>query len=182
MNENKRGFKAKKHKVASIAPSKPRNFVAKNATTSGAGAHKDKKKAMKQGDSKHKKDYAEHLDSMLKTAIVEDQKINEEGLSPIKRLQIIRFIANAKGWGISDLELAKDNELIYMYKKIKAGEDIDEAGYGRNKGYHQGFASPTAPRLGGGREDDGVVRFELKLGLHQEPVVVQQLCGLKGMC
>ena len=36
---------------------KPRNFVAKNAkaTTSGAGAHKDKKKAEKQGEVKHKK-------------------------------------------------------------------------------------------------------------------------------
>ena len=35
---------------------KPRNFVAKNAmsTTSGAGAHKDKKKAEKQGEVKHK--------------------------------------------------------------------------------------------------------------------------------
>ena len=33
---------------------KPRNFVAKNAINTGAGAHKDKKKAMKQGDVKHK--------------------------------------------------------------------------------------------------------------------------------
>jgi hypothetical protein len=35
---------------------KPRNFVAKNAmkTTSGAGAHRDKKKEQKQGDFKHK--------------------------------------------------------------------------------------------------------------------------------
>jgi hypothetical protein len=33
---------------------KPRNFVAKNAVQSGAGAHKDKKKADKQGDAKHK--------------------------------------------------------------------------------------------------------------------------------
>ena len=33
---------------------KPRNFVAKNAVQSGAGAHKDKKKAAKQGDTKHK--------------------------------------------------------------------------------------------------------------------------------
>jgi phage baseplate assembly protein gpV len=39
---------------------KPRNFVAKNAIQSGAGAHKDKKKAAKQGDVKHKtKQYAE---------------------------------------------------------------------------------------------------------------------------
>lgn len=39
-----------------IEPSKPRNFVAKNMgkTSSGAGPHKDKKKAVKQGDVKHK--------------------------------------------------------------------------------------------------------------------------------
>jgi hypothetical protein len=36
-------------------PPKPRNFVAKNAKMGGAGAHKDKKKAEKQGDTKHKK-------------------------------------------------------------------------------------------------------------------------------
>ncbi len=39
-----------------IPASKPRNFVAKNQKTAGAGAHKDKKKAEKQGDVKHKKD------------------------------------------------------------------------------------------------------------------------------
>lgn len=44
-------FEAKDKKAE--AP-KPRNFVAKNAVQSGAGAHKDKKKAMKQGDVKHK--------------------------------------------------------------------------------------------------------------------------------
>ncbi len=39
-----------------VEAAKPRNFVAKNAmkTTSGAGAHKDKKRADKQGDVKHK--------------------------------------------------------------------------------------------------------------------------------
>lgn len=37
-----------------IEPSKPRNFVAKNAIQSGAGAHKDKKKEAKQGKEKHK--------------------------------------------------------------------------------------------------------------------------------
>ena len=34
--------------------SKPRNFVSKNAKMGGAGAHKDKKRAEKQGDVKHK--------------------------------------------------------------------------------------------------------------------------------
>jgi hypothetical protein len=38
-----------------IPVSKPRNFVAKNQQTAGAGAHKDKKRAEKQGDVKHKK-------------------------------------------------------------------------------------------------------------------------------
>lgn len=37
-----------------IEPSKPRNFVAKNMTTGGAGAHRDKKKEQKQGKEKHK--------------------------------------------------------------------------------------------------------------------------------
>jgi predicted nucleic acid-binding Zn-ribbon protein len=37
-----------------IPTSKPRNFVVKNQKTSGAGVHKDKKKAVKQGDQKHK--------------------------------------------------------------------------------------------------------------------------------
>ena len=35
-------------------PPKPRNFVAKNAKTAGAGKHKDAKKAEKQGKVKHK--------------------------------------------------------------------------------------------------------------------------------
>ena len=37
-----------------IPASKPRNFVAKNQQTAGAGAHRDKKKAQKQGYEKHK--------------------------------------------------------------------------------------------------------------------------------
>ncbi len=48
LDEGKKGVKAPKHTI------KPRNFVAKNAVQSGAGAHKDKKKAAKQGDTKHK--------------------------------------------------------------------------------------------------------------------------------
>ena len=37
-----------------IPAEKPRNFVAKNAKMGGAGQHRDKKKAEKQGDLKHK--------------------------------------------------------------------------------------------------------------------------------
>ena len=42
-----------------VEPPKPRNFVAKNAKMGGAGQHKDKKKAEKQGSVKHKKPFME---------------------------------------------------------------------------------------------------------------------------
>jgi hypothetical protein len=64
----------KKDRRDPIRTIKPRNFVAKNAssTTSGAGAHKDKKKAAKQGDTKHKnKEYAEGLQDKLNVALAE---------------------------------------------------------------------------------------------------------------
>lgn len=54
-------------KTTTVTPPKPRNFVAKNAIQSGAGAHKDKKKAQKQGDVKHKnKDFAETFTDTVK--------------------------------------------------------------------------------------------------------------------
>jgi hypothetical protein len=53
---------ASKNKVPA---STPRNFVAKNAKTGGAGAHKDKKKEQKQGNVKHKKPYMEDLKDRL---------------------------------------------------------------------------------------------------------------------
>jgi len=128
MNENKKGVRAKKHKVAHIEPSKPRNFVAKNAIQGGAGAHKDKKKAMKQGDTKHKKSYAEHLDVMLKNALTETRQLNETGLDPIRRMKAIQFICNKTGWEKNYLELASDEELMDLYVKIKKGEPVGEGG------------------------------------------------------
>jgi hypothetical protein len=63
------------------APIKPRNFVAKNATTGGAGAHKDKKKDAKQGKVKHKKKpelaetatYDRRLNVLLEAKMLTDQ-------------------------------------------------------------------------------------------------------------
>jgi len=53
-----------------IPASKPRNFVAKNQKTAGAGAHRDKKKEQKQGYEKHRgksvaEGYEELRDSLL---------------------------------------------------------------------------------------------------------------------
>ena len=56
-------MKAKEFIIELKKESKPRNFVAKNASLAGkAGQHKDKKKAEKQGDVKHKnKEYSESV-------------------------------------------------------------------------------------------------------------------------
>ena len=88
MNEGKKGFKEIKHPASpkrTTAP-KPRNPVAKNASAAigggAAGAHKNKKKAAKQGDVKHKKpadamaeniDYGKKIDLLFKMAVLKDR-------------------------------------------------------------------------------------------------------------
>jgi len=59
-----------------VPAEKPRNFVAKNAKMGGAGAHKDKKKAAKQGDIKHKQKVVDEADAGGKIAQLESL-INE---------------------------------------------------------------------------------------------------------
>ena len=50
-------MKAKEFIIELKKPSKPPNFVAKNASLAGkAGQHKNKKRATQQGDVKHKRD------------------------------------------------------------------------------------------------------------------------------
>jgi hypothetical protein len=69
-----------------IPPSTPRNFVAKNAKSSGAGAHKDKKKAEKQGDVKHKKPFMEdHEIQMASSELMSIAKNAEELLDMVRR-------------------------------------------------------------------------------------------------
>jgi hypothetical protein len=58
---------------------KPRNFVAKNAKMGGAGQHKDKKKAAKQGDVKHKKPLAEsYAEDLAKQVFDANPNIKDE--------------------------------------------------------------------------------------------------------
>jgi hypothetical protein len=78
-------------KEAQIPSSKPRNFVAKNAakTTSGAGKHKDKKKAAKQGDVKHKGKISEGPENLSI-----GQQMARDGItySPEKERELIKII------------------------------------------------------------------------------------------
>ena len=88
MNEAKKGVRKPIYTV------KTKNPVAKahQAVGSGSGAHKDKKKAAKQGDSKHKKDYAEGLESALSTRLDElkdttKASYKEKATSQVKELE-----------------------------------------------------------------------------------------------
>ena len=59
-----------------IPVSKPRNPVVKNMSKTGTQVHKDKKRAAKQGDTKHqgRQDYAEHLERLLSNKLFEISK------------------------------------------------------------------------------------------------------------
>ena len=91
------------------------------------------------------------------------QELRSSGLHS----EIIKFCQWAREQGIADIydamKLAKrvglenddENEFAYEgylhIKELLGG--VAEAGYGRNRGYTQGFASPNAPSLGGNRYD-----------------------------
>jgi exonuclease VII small subunit len=68
-----------------VPSSKPRNFVVKNQKTAGAGAHKDKKRAEKQGDVKHKaKQFTESEETRDRSSI--QKEISELE----KRIDVVR--------------------------------------------------------------------------------------------
>ena len=68
-------------KVPSKIPaSKPRNPVVKNMSRTGTQVHKDRKRAAKQGDNKHRgrKDYSEHLLRLLSNQLLENSILDDD--------------------------------------------------------------------------------------------------------
>jgi len=70
-------------KNKSVPSSTPRNFVAKNAKTAGAGAHKDKKHLAKKGDVKHKSQRYEFAETETSEWTVTIDAIDHGVLSPV---------------------------------------------------------------------------------------------------
>jgi len=96
-----------------IPASKPRNFVAKNQKTAGAGAHKDKKKAEKQGDVKHKQ-------KQFEQGAVEGKSLQhyvEAGICPI-----------CHGDMVSEDQL-EEGKKDACYHKIKASSKVWPSAY-----------------------------------------------------
>jgi hypothetical protein len=89
-----------------IDASKPRNFVAKNAKTGGAGAHKDKKKEQKQGNEKHKKPYME--DHEVSMASNELKSIHSDAQKLLGLVQQYGENGDLQAWQQSKITKAAD--------------------------------------------------------------------------
>ena len=107
--EHKKSRRAKKYNVK---PEQPRNFVAKNAVMSGAGPHKDKKKAVKQGDVKHKK---------KELAVAEDATTPD---SAARIAEIETHIAHLEKLLPSVIKISRDNH--YVFEEIQSDIGIIE--------------------------------------------------------
>jgi hypothetical protein len=142
INEGKKGFKVRhKRKVASIEPTKPRNFVAKNAINTGAGAHKDKKKAMKQGDTKHKKSYAEGMEEKFQAQLNELNQKTKDSYKDKAEKQVKELEPHAKKGEYKDIakraiDRRKKGLARVAEGKVKLytdpdyfGAEVDDAGF-----------------------------------------------------
>jgi hypothetical protein len=125
-----------------IPPSKPRNFVAKNQKTAGAGAHKDKKRSEKQGDVKHKKDripmegmtskgipkekedkFHSELDKLVHKTFgysPDEKKEKKKGVAEVSRDTLDRYVSKASdshGHANFAARMSKDDPTLRSYHK-----------------------------------------------------------------
>jgi len=105
-----------------IPASKPRNFVAKNQQTAGAGAHRDKKKAQKQGYEKHK---GKGVREGSKIAV--DRKTGRY-YDPDKELDKLLNQHKAQFQGMAAIEKAQSSAKKAKPKKpdVSEGDEPDE--------------------------------------------------------
>ena len=96
---------------------KPRNFVAKNAKMGGAGQHKDKKKAAKQGAVKHKKPLAEsYAEDLAKQVFNANPNIKDENAVldaawPI----VVKDLGNKRAMSMFNYDEDFPSDLVSVY-------------------------------------------------------------------
>lgn len=118
-----------------IPASKPRNFVAKNQKTGGAGAHRDKKKEQKQGYEKHKnKDVSEGINPDELIGYVYDSKNRYLGQWDGQRLVIDPNVwkkwkdENGQDWASGMVGMAKDRIARGVWKVHQEKQGVAEYG------------------------------------------------------
>lgn len=106
-----------------IPSSKPRNFVVKNQKTSGAGVHKDKKKAQKQGDQKHKGRQFNEAEEVRDPKSIQ-QEINELE----KQIDIVRDATNKAKNITREVKYFDFTDIVVRIQMLaeKAGVDMSD--------------------------------------------------------
>jgi hypothetical protein len=112
-------------KTIKVEPSKPRNFVAKNAINAGAGAHKDKKRADKQGDVKHKKQLVPMEDQVQEEPASRDLCTSGKPDSALGASQL----ASCKSQGYRSRDGGKSHKVVSERVKVR-GKKIKGKKYG----------------------------------------------------
>ena len=119
---------------------KPRNFVAKNAKMGGAGQHKDKKKAAKQGAVKHKKPLAEsYAEDLAKQVFSANPNIKDENAVLDAAWPIaVKDLGNKRAMSVFNYDEDFPSDLVSVYGWLQKdqqgvaenfnGEYDDEAG------------------------------------------------------
>lgn len=111
-------------KKKKIPPSTPRNFVAKNAKTGGAGAHTDKRKEIPR-NAKHKKPTFE--DHEVQMASSELQTAAKEAVQILKMIQQYGEGQGLEAWQQSKITKAADY-LHSVVQSISGRQHVAEAG------------------------------------------------------
>ena len=146
-------------------PPKPRNFVAKNAKMGGAGQHKDKKKASKQGDVKHKNkqmDVAEGFNGEYDDeAGMARSNLLTSARAVMGLLKTIKDRDNLPEWGqekIAKAEMMLVSVWDYLQSQKEQGIDPQqdmEEGLGRMRGSSSAYDRDYASSVSGmGRGPD----------------------------
>lgn len=117
-------FEAKSSKKQEIPA--PRNFVAKHAVQSGSGAHKNKKKAAKQGDVRHKSKV--HEDKLNKPDVIKMDvplllRVLEYAKEDAKTDMDLHFVAK------NLIDLSQEDRTLSMtdYNKIVSTSQVEES-------------------------------------------------------
>jgi hypothetical protein len=130
-----------------VPASTPRNFVAKNAKSSGAGAHKDKKKEAKQGNIKHKKPFMENFNGEYDDeAGMAQSNLITTARAVMGLLKTIKDRDNLPEWGqekIAKAEMMLVSVWDYLQSQKAMGNDpqqgVEEGGAGLSKDAETNF-------------------------------------------
>jgi len=146
-----------------VPASTPRNFVAKNAKSSGAGAHKDKKKEAKQGNVKHKKPFMEnrdHPDHEIQMASSELMSIAKNAQSLLDMVQRYSEQEGLDAWQQSKITKAADylNSVLQSINGEQHGVAEGDAGLSKDAetNFHAKLDQLVHATFGKRKEEQGV--------------------------